>query len=135
MIDMTILQGIINSLACPECFENTVVMYEEESKKKGLATCLLLSCSNSDCLYESRTYTSGTVQTKDQEEQRGSKYFEINLRSVYALRSCGVGHSGMVKFCCMMNMPPPMTANNYTNVSNYLRDSVKVVAHIYDKCC
>ena len=44
---------------------------------------------------------------------------EVNTRTVYAFRSCGVGHhAGLEKFSCMMNMPAPMTIMNYNNISN-----------------
>ena len=54
------------------------------------------------------------------------KPFEVNIRTVSAFRSCGVGYTGLEKFCCMMNMPAPMTVMNY-NISNRLRDAAKIV--------
>ena len=56
------------------------------------------------------------------------KLLEVNIRTVYAFRSCGVGYTGLEKFCCMMNMPAPMTVMNYNNISNRLRDAAKIVA-------
>ena len=56
------------------------------------------------------SYTSKTVQP----------LVEVNIRNVSAFRSCGVGHTGLEKFCCMMNMPAPTTVMNYNNISNRL---------------
>ena len=52
------------------------------------------------------------------------KSFEANLRMVYAMRSNGVGFSGLEKFCSVMNLPKPMTRCN-DKLSNLLRDAVK----------
>ena len=56
------------------------------------------------------------------------KSFEANLRMVYAMRSNGIGFSGLEKFCSVMNLPKPMTRCNYDKLSNFLRDAVKSVA-------
>ena len=56
------------------------------------------------------------------------KPFEINTCAVHALRSCGVGHTGLEKVCCILNMPKSMTVMNYNNISNNIRDSEKQIA-------
>ena len=53
---------------------------------------------------------------------------EVNLRSVYATRRCGVGHKGLQKLCGVMNLPPPVTRKNYDNLSNKLGEVVEKVA-------
>ena len=53
---------------------------------------------------------------------------EVNLRSVYAMRTCGVGHNGLQKFCGAMNMPPPVTRENYSKLSDRLGAAVEKVA-------
>ena len=55
------------------------------------------------------------------------KSFEANLRMVYAMRSNGIGFSGLEKFCSLINLPKPPT-RNYDKLSNLLRDAVKSVA-------
>ena len=65
------------------------------------------------------SYTSKTVQPLV-EGSNCMKPFEVNIRNVSAFRSCGVGHTGLEKFCCMMNMPDPTTVMNYNNISNRL---------------
>ena len=55
------------------------------------------------------------------------KTFDINARSVYALRSCGVGHTGLEKFCGLMNLPKPVARKNY-DISNQIGDAAKLTA-------
>ena len=102
-------------------------MLEEDGckKKEGLAYFITVLCT--ECDYKFSSYTSKTVQPLV-ECSKGMKPFEVNIRTVYALRSCSVGHTGLGKFCCMMNMPAPMTVMNYNNISNRLRDAAKIVA-------
>ena len=60
--------------------------------------------------------------------KRGIKSYEVNIRSIYAMRSCGVGHTGMNRFCGLMNMPPPIRAHSYDEASNKIRDAAEKVA-------
>ena len=55
------------------------------------------------------------------------KPYEVNIRVVYSLHSCGLGHTGLEKLCCML-MPAPMIVTNYNKISNTLRDAAKIVA-------
>ena len=73
-------------------------------------------------------YTSKAVINNPLSNKKGMKPFEINTRAVYALRSCGVGHTGLETICCVLNMPKPMTVMNYNNISNNIRDSAKQMA-------
>ena len=56
-----------------------LVVEEDKFKKKGLASFIIVSCSN--CFYESSSFTSQAVQPLDEETQ-GMKPFEVNIRSV-----------------------------------------------------
>ena len=38
--------------------------------------------------------------------QRLIRVMEVNLRAVYTMRRCGIGHSGLQRFCGGMNMHP-----------------------------
>ena len=52
--------------------------------------------------------------------------FDVNKRVVYTFRALGQGYSGITKFTSLMNMPTPMTHNNYdkvvANVCNVTKD-------------
>ena len=93
---------LLKSLGCPQCHStNTLYVEEIDSKRKGLASCLLVKCSK--CTYAMQKYTSQVVENVT--SKRGMKNYEVNMRSIYAMRSCGVGHTGMNLFCGLMNMP------------------------------
>ena len=49
---------------------------------------------------------------------RGSKPFDLNLRTILAFREIGKGHAGIKMFCGCMNMPPPMTELTYKHNKN-----------------
>ena len=54
--------------------------------------------------------------------------FEINIRAVYASRTCGFGHTGLEKLCCVLNLPKPMTVKNYNRISDNVGNAAKLVA-------
>ena len=58
----------------------------------------------------------------------GSKTFDINMRSVYAMRTCGLGHSALEKFCGMMNMPQPVAKPSYTALTKKLKKAAQITA-------
>ena len=46
------------------------------------------------------------------------KPHDINYRAVYAARTVGQGYAGLENFCGMLNLPKPMTNNNFGLISN-----------------
>ena len=46
---------------------------------------------------------------EEKADGRGSKLFDVNLRTISAFREIEKGHGGIETFCGCMNMPPPMT--------------------------
>ena len=93
-------------------------------RKRGLARYLPLKCSS--CLYVNEFCTSKTVQRK--QRGKGRNMYEINIRSVYGFRQNGSGYDHLKKLWCILDMPEPMRANNYSNISNSLQESAKLVA-------
>ena len=51
---------------------------------------------------------------------------EVNLRAVYDMRAIGVGYAPLKKSCCYLNMPEPMSSDNYDNISKTVKDVTKV---------
>ena len=115
LIDMRILSELIECLLCPECKSPCIQIYENLAAKKGLASSVVLTCQ---CDFQRSFYTS----------KRAGKGFEVNRRMVYAMRACGNGYSGIEKFTTLMNMPPPMTANNYDKIATNVMFAAKAVA-------
>ena len=117
LVDMRVLAEAMQSLICPLCLRNCVKLYENSKLRKGLASSLYIKC---DCEFEKRFYTS----------ERCGSAFEVNQRVTYAMRSCGQGYAGIEKFTTFMNMPPPMTANNYKKTARNVREAAILVAEI-----
>lgn len=118
LFDMEILSFVLGTLSCPSCKANKLQLSEILSKKKGLASFLLLQCDF--CSYTEEFYTS---RQKDH-------LFDINARTVYSMRACGQGYAGLEKLTTLMNLPSPMTANNYDKIIRRLNTVTKDVAQI-----
>ena len=54
--------------------------------------------------------------------------FDIYKRTVYTMRVLGHGNSGIEKFTSLMNMPKPMTQNNYDKIAAKILNVTKAVA-------
>ena len=44
------------------------------------------------------------------------------------MRATGVGYTPLKKLCCYLNMPEPMSSDNYDNISKTVKDVTKFVA-------
>jgi len=40
--------------------------------------------------------------------KKEKRFYDVNIRSVLAMTRIGRGHSGLRKFCGVMNLPPPI---------------------------
>lgn len=116
-MDLEILNSVINTLICPECNEKKLKLKENVGRKKGLASSLYVFCVN--CEYKNDFYTS---------RQHPDSSFDVNKRIVYTMRSCGQGYSGVSTLCTLMDMPKPMTANNYDKLAKRFADVTQEVA-------
>ena len=125
LMDMSILAGVINLLSCPGCKgTNCLNLTDLDLKKQGLARTLQLECEF--CLYTHSFCTS--KQVKPSNNSLGRKFNEVNLRIVYGCWSVGAGYESLRKLCCHLNMPPPMTQDNYDSTSKSIKEAAKVVA-------
>ena len=53
---------------------------------------------------------------------------EVNLRAVYGKRTIGLGYTPLKKLCCYLNMPEPMSSDDYDNITKTVKNVTKVVA-------
>ena len=124
---MTILAEVFLMLSCPECHDTkSLQLHDVCEKKRGLARYLQLKCSS--CFYVNEFCTSKTVQRK--QRGKGRNMYEINIRSVNGFRQMGSGYDHLKKLCCILDMPESMRADTYSNISNSLQESAKLVAEI-----
>ena len=81
-------------------------VHEDVDRRKGYASCLVLTCSSDLCGFTDEFYTSNKLDSDS--GRGGSKAFEVNRQIVMAFREIACGHTSMVKFNTIMNMPFPM---------------------------
>ena len=76
---------------------------------------LYIKCSTSSCRYICEFFTLAKI----------NKGFGINQQIV--MRSLGHGYAGTEKFNTLMNIPKPMTVNNYNKTVSKIIDVVNFV--------
>jgi hypothetical protein len=101
IVDLEFLTSLISqSCKCKFCdAEGTISVSENELKRKGLVTNLVVECSK--CKATKSQMTSKLIP------KANSRIYETNVRFVYAMRDVGVGIAGSRAFCALMNLPPP----------------------------
>ena len=118
IIDMELFAAVIHMLGCPPGKNTSIILQEDYEKKKGLASLLTVKCTAFDfCnyFYTSRSYDST---------------FDINTKAAYSMRAIGQLYSGLETFTSLMNLPKPVTADNYYKIINRLVKTTKAVADI-----
>ena len=120
-VDIAILTETMATFWCPERRCGHIILKEKPESKKGFASQMILECSARNCKYARIFYTSKTVCN--------GKAFEVNRRAVLVGRNIGIGHRGLPKFACTMNMPPPMNESSYRDHVSAIHDAAKVVCN------
>ena len=99
VVNMSCLSKLISEgCSCSRCGGRLVL---HERSRWGIAPELTLTCSA--CERETSEVMSNKI----------GRYFEVNRRAVFAGRAVGLGREGLVKFCALMDMPPPMSNTSY----------------------
>ena len=114
-MDMDILLAIIKSVACPKCFEVSSLTLVQNAKSMALHSSFMFFCNN--CKYWKNEFTTSTKKYKK---------FDINYKTVYAMRRCGKGYQGLRRFLAIINHPPPMTEKNYRKISHSFTEAARV---------
>lgn len=109
--------GVQLYLACKECKGNVSLA---ETNVKGLGSKILIRCDSCD------PNTVGSLSTSKIVE--GTNAYEVNRRSIYAMRSIGQGLKSLEKFCGVMNMPPPVAPSTYNLINNQILGASKQAA-------
>ena len=122
IVDMELFAAVIHMLGCPFCKNTSIVLQEDYEKKKGLASLLTVKCTS--CNFFTDFYTSRSYDNT----------FDINTRAARSLRAIAQGYSGLETFTSLMNLPKPVTANNYDKIINRLVKTTKAVADITIQC-
>lgn len=117
LVDVEILADVLRLLCCQECGESNIQLTEVSFKRHGCASCLRLLCL--DCGCNHCFYTSKKI----------SRYYEVNRRLVYGMRTIGQGEASARRFCGIMNMPPPPKPKAYSKHNKALLKAAKAVAN------
>lgn len=92
-------------------------MWQDDNCRSGLNERLFTKCTN--CNTTVYTWTS---------ELSNKRYAEVNVRSVQAGISVGIGLNQMVKWCSHLNLSPPLTKHSYRNLLQSLEEKVTIEA-------
>jgi len=115
-INMEILAKVFQNTCCVDCGASSMMLAEVPFKRKGCSSYLRLLCTS--CGWKHCFYTSKKV----------NKYFEVNRRIVYGMRTIGQGSTSAKRFCGMMDMPPPPKPKAYARHNKALLKATKTVA-------
>lgn len=115
ILDVEIISELFNELYCPACKLEHLKLHEKLIEKKGLSSLLFVYCC---CGYEREFRTS----------RQCGKFFDVNTRLTYAMRSIGQGYSSIEKFTALMNLPKPMTQKSYEKLVSSLLKAAQEVA-------
>ena len=101
-------------LHAPNVFE---VGFSTECEKYVLTFKFCVFCNN--CKDWKNEFTTSTKKCKK---------FDINYKTVCAIRCCGKGYQGLRRFLAIINHPPPMTEKNYRKISHSFTEAARAVA-------
>ena len=76
------------------------------------------------CDWKQSFYSSKEVE----KQCSGMSRFEINYRTVIAMKEIGKGHSALEKFCDLMNIPPPMNVKAFNDIQYKIHSIYQRVA-------
>ena len=117
LFDTRILIDIVDTIgSCPSCSEK-INFYHNINIKKGLAHFIELYCTK--CDWNTSFATSKEVEKsmggeiKSPGPGSGRNPYDINIRSVIAMREVGRGHTALKTLCGLMNIPAPMTQKTF----------------------
>ena len=118
LVDLTCLQSLISeACSCKICGSSDMVV--NETQRSGLASSVRICCSNDEC----------TLRVELPLVPKNNQYFfDCNRRSVLAARSIGRGHSGLRRFCGVMNLPKPVSKAAFQRHQKHLYTAAKSVA-------
>ena len=118
LLDTRILNNIVDAIgSCPSCSEKNCVFHNIEGKR-GLAHFLELSCAKCDwCTTFSTSEEVKKSNTNNEDTTKspgsGRLAFDINIRSVIAMREIGRGYIALQTLCGFLNIPSPMTKKRF----------------------
>ena len=103
-------QGINNATICAKCkHSKSKLELFEKSEKFGLGEKLFWQCN----LCHNITEFQSSAKVFTDKVRRHRKAYDINIRSVYAATTVGIGRKGMQKICGIFDLPKPISSKPY----------------------
>ena len=116
MLDTRILNNIVDVISsCPNCSEK-ICVFDNMEGKRGLAHFLEFSCTKCDwctTFSTSEEVKKSNINNEDTTKSAGRHAFDINIRSIIAMREKGRGYTALQTLCVFLNIPPPMTNKTF----------------------
>lgn len=92
IVQMAAMNSLLAHALCPCCLQPTLAV--ERQTKLGLAVKMVMNCSS-----------CGTIDTQwSSERKEGARVFDVNVRSMQAIRSIGKGPTALNDFWATMNV-------------------------------
>ena len=106
IMDSGIIEILISAIGvCPLCQNKYLNFYNDQSKKKGFANYLSITCSSSSCDFSFTTYS---IHHVNKPNTPGTKPFGVIARCIVAFREIGKGYNSIEKCFGLMNCLPSM---------------------------
>ena len=117
VVNLACLQQLISrSSVCSSCRHGNLNL--EEVERHGLASVLSLACLH-----------CGAEETEAMAEQSMQrKFYDINRKSVLAMRAVGKGREALQKICGILDVAPPVSKHSYLTHCESLHSAAKQVA-------
>lgn len=108
-----LIKSLSSAAICSKCKnkQSKLQLYEISNKRAGLCESLQWVCSLCKHSTEFKTSTSSTPLSA----------YDVNIRSVYASQT--LGRAGLVKFCNIMDLPPPVNSSPYNMIQSKLSET------------
>ena len=114
LVDLACLQALVEATCiCKFCKEGSVEVVE--SQRTGLASSVLVRCPLCSACSEVNLMP------------KAGRFYECNRCCVVAARVIGHWHTGLKKFCGVMNLPPPVAKPAFLGHQNALANAAATV--------
>ena len=97
IISIKLLKDFVKQFRCLNCQKKALILEESPEHKVGFFSLLICKCT--EC--EAEIF----IPTSPMEDNTASMVYEINMKSVAASSSLGLGMEGMQIFCYIMDLP------------------------------
>ena len=111
-------ENVSSQLVCKYCGHDVTLM---ETSRQGLDSQLVFHCSNRHGTDQISFHTSQQISVGN------LAVSSVNRRSVFAMRTIGCDRTDLVRFCDVMDLPPPVHKSSYNKVNKTIENAADEV--------